>query len=166
MINDLSETLRALLTQTGPPPELSAADISFERPIETFKPEWTTVNAFLYELRENHDLRSNGKEATLSLACSYLITAWPAESTEPALKEQQLLGQALQVLSGHRVIPASLLKGSLVGRSPPPMLQILPPDAIKNASEFWTALGNKFRLSFSVTVTIALPVDQRAETPP
>jgi hypothetical protein len=164
MINDLSETLRAVLTQSGLPAELSAADISFERPVETFKPEWTTVNAFLYELRENHDLRSNGN-ATLSLACTYLITAWPSESTEPALREQQLLGQALQVLSGYRVIPANLLKGSLVGRSPPPQLQILPPDAIKNSSEFWTALGNKFRLSFSVTITIAFAIEHPAETP-
>jgi hypothetical protein len=164
MINDLSKTLRAVLTQSGLPPELSTADISFERPVETFKPEWTTVNAFLYELRENHDLRSNGN-ATLSLACTYLITAWPSESTEPALREQQLLGQALQVLSGYRVIPANLLQGSLVGRNPPPQLQILPPDAIRNSSEFWTALGNKLRLSFSVTITIALAVEHPAATP-
>lgn len=158
MINDLSETLRALLTQPGLRAPLGGADISFERPIETFKPQRTTVDAFLYELEENPHVRTN--DDALSLACTYLITAWPTESTEPALREQLLLSQVIQLLTSHQAIPANFLKGSLVGRAPLPQMLVLPRDALGNSSEFWTALGNKLRLSFSVTITIALPASQ------
>src|SRR5713101_5966928 len=59
MIRDLSATLDALLTQPGIPPELGAAQIIFDRPTEPFTPPQTTVDLFLYDIRENVELRSN-----------------------------------------------------------------------------------------------------------
>lgn len=158
MINDLSESLRALLTQPGLPGELAAAHIVFDRPSEPFNPAQTTIDLFAYQLREDHNVRSAlpGSGRTLRIACSYLITAWPVGGTEPALKEQQLLGEVLQVLSNYPLIPASFLRGSLVGQDPPQMI-MLHPDALGNMSEFWTSLGNKLRPSLSVTVTISIP---------
>ena len=53
MIDDLSESLRALLTQPGLPPKLAGAQIVFDRPAETFNPTQTTLNLFLYDLRDS-----------------------------------------------------------------------------------------------------------------
>jgi hypothetical protein len=163
MINDLSESLRALLTQPGLPSELAAAQIVFDRPSESFNPPQTTIDLFAYELREDHNVRpvlpGSGGRRTLRIACSYLITAWPIGGSELALKEQQLLGEVLQVFSAYPVIPATFLRGALVGQDPPQIV-VLHPDALGNMSEFWTSLGNKLRPSLSVTATIAVPAFQ------
>jgi Pvc16 N-terminal domain len=166
MISDLSETLRAILTQPGLPAALAAAQIAFDRPTEPFNPTQTTLDLFLYEIRENHELRADprvpspgggsAETAPMSLACSYLVTAWPVGGPELALQEHNLLGETLQVLAGYPVIPAALLQGSLAAQRPLPQMLVLHPDAIKNTSEFWTALGSKLRPSLSVTVTIAV----------
>ncbi len=62
MIRDLSETLRAMLDDPALAnlyPELAAAQILFDQPTEQFKPSQTTLNLFLYDVRENMELRSN-----------------------------------------------------------------------------------------------------------
>jgi len=170
MIQDLSKTLKAILTQPGLPPELAAAQIVFDQPSEMFHPNQTTLNVFLYDLREDLDLRNNeplvtrgnGQATTtpppLRLACTYLVTAWAVGGTEPALQEHQLLSEVLQVLSRYPTVPPSFLQGSLAGQAPPLPMIALHPDALKNISEFWTSLGNRLRPSLSVTITIAMPV--------
>ncbi len=174
MIGDLSETLRAILTQPGVPQELAAAHIVFERPSDSFNPTQTTVDLFLYDLRENLDLRpspptapagSGQSRPVLSLACTYLITAWPVGGTELALQEQQILGAVLQVLASYPAIPAKFLRGGLVGQEPLPQMLVIQPDAVKNTSEFWASLGNKLRASLSVTVTFTVPAFQARSEP-
>jgi hypothetical protein len=171
MIDGLSNTLNSILTQAGLPSELSGAYISFAR-LEEFKPSQTTVNLFLYDIRENLELRSNeptiervdGHAIThrspLRVACSYLITTWPmgVSGEAASLLEQRLLGQVLQVLSRYPTIPKDFLKGSLVDQELPLPMVTAVVDSQKNMSEFWTALGSKLRPSLTVTVTIALPV--------
>jgi hypothetical protein len=171
MIRDLSETLRAILDDPGLAvsfPELEAAQVVFDPPVESFNPAQTTVNLFLYDIRENTQLRSNEPEVTrhnglatiqrppMRVACSYLVTAWPVGGTEPVLQEHQLLGQTLLVLSRYPTIPAAFLKGQLTGQAPSLPMMVAKSDGIKDPSEFWTALGNKLRPSISVTVTISL----------
>ncbi len=170
MIQDVSQTLRAILTQPGVPPELAQALIAFDRPSDPYSPTQTTINLFLYDLRENLELRNNEPIMTTSagqasiatapirLACTYLVTAWPVGGTDIALREQQLLSEVLQVLSKYPLIPASFLQGSLAAQDPPLPLVALHPDALKNISEFWTSLGNKLKPSLSVTVTVSMPV--------
>ena len=168
MIKDLSESIRALLTQPGLPPALAAAQIAFERPAESFNPTQTTLDLFLFDLRENrhhrnapatpgHTTLGPASRPPLMLACSYLITAWCVGGAEIALQEQQLLGETLQVLTASPVLPAAMLRGALAGQTPLPELLLQPPDALMNSSEFWSALGNKLRPALSVTVTIAVP---------
>src|SRR6266550_4331337 len=98
MIQDLSQTLRTLLTKAA---ELSSplkgAQIVFDRPSDSFAPQQTTVDLFLYDVRENAELRSNEPTITrsngqatvtpppLRIACSYLVTAWPSGTGEVAL---------------------------------------------------------------------------------
>jgi uncharacterized protein DUF4255 len=163
MIKDLSESMRALLTRPGLPPGLAAAQIAFERPAENFNPTQTTLDLFLFDLRENRHHRNApaapgpADRSPMMLACSYLITAWCVGGAEIALQEQQLLGETLQVLTTSRVLPAATLRGALAGQTPLPELLLQPPDALMNSSEFWSALGNKLRPALSVTVTIAVP---------
>ena len=109
MIQDLSQTLRAILTQPGLPTDLSAAQIVFDRPADTFNPSQTSVDLFLYDLRENLELRANDSTLThangqvtivpppLRLACTYLVTAWPVGAGESALRE-------------HHTVPAGALR--------------------------------------------------------
>src|SRR6266852_2742383 len=161
MIRDLSATLDALLTQPGIPPELGAAQIIFDRPTEPFTPPLTTVDLFLYDIRENVELRSNEllyrrplnqqflevEPPPMRVACSYLVTAWPVGGTELALQEHRLLSQVLQLFSGLPTIPSTFLQGSLQGQEPPLPMVTAVVDQQKNLSEFWTAIGCKLRAS-------------------
>src|SRR2546426_4907251 len=173
MIRDLSLTLQAILEDPALNtsfPELTAAQIVFDRPVETFNPTQTTIDLFLYDIRENMELRSNEptmrrlngqvelQRPPLRVACSYLITAWPIGGTDLALQEHRLLSQVLQVLSPYRKIPAPFLRGQLVGQEPPLPLLIAQTDGLKEPAEFWTAIGNKLRPSLTVTVTIGMEV--------
>ncbi|WHZ21111.1 MAG: hypothetical protein OJF47_000223 [Nitrospira sp.] len=173
MIDDLSKTLKAVLHDPAFAiqfPELAGAEILFDRPVDPFTPAQSTVDVFLYDLRENLDLRLNEPTATrvnnqvvthpaaLRLACSYLVTAWPVGGNDLPLQEQKLLAQVLRVLSRYPTIPASFLQGSLVGQDPPLPMVTLHPDALKNLAEFWSSLGCKLKASLTVTVTISVPV--------
>jgi hypothetical protein len=130
MLRDLSETLQAILDDENlrkPFPELFAAQIAFERPSEQFNPTQTTLNLFLFDIRENTELRTNERiverrngEARVArppkrIDCSYLLTAWAAGGTGPmlVLEEHGLIGQALQVLARYPTIPGEFLQGSL-----------------------------------------------------
>lgn len=168
MIRDLSQTLETILTQPGLPAELAAARIMFDRPIEQFNPQQTTIDLFLYDIRENLELRDNAPEITrtngqatirrppLRVACTYLVTAWPIGGTETVLQEHRLLSQVLQVLSRYPTIPEPFLQGSLRGQEPPLPILISSADGLKNPAEFWTALNSPLRASLAITVTIAM----------
>lgn len=171
MIRDLSLTLRSLLDDPALAsvfPELAAAQIVFDRPAEPFSPAQTTVNLFLYDIRENLELRSsepllerrNGEAIIhpppLRVACAYLITAWPVGGTELPLQEHRLLSQTLQVLFRYPTIPAAFLQGSLAGQQPPLPMLTAQADGLKDPADFWAAIGNKLRPSITVAATLAM----------
>lgn len=173
MIDDLSRTLKAVLHDpsfAAAFPELNGAEIVFDRPLDPFTPPNTTVDVFLYDLRENLELRLNevttsrvGDQivthpAVLRLACSYLVTAWPVGGADLPLQEHKLLTQVLCVLSRYPILPSTFLQGKLVGQDPPLPMVTLHPDALKNLAEFWSSLGSKLKPSLTVTVTISVPV--------
>lgn len=158
-------------------PALSNAAIKIDRPVENYEGDASgTVNLFLFDIRENLELRSNEPvikrgdgEVTLSrpprrVSCSYLVTAWfGGAEKDRELKEQGLLSQTLQVLSRFSTIPNDLLWGSLKDQQPPPPMVTLGADGLKNPSEFWTALGGRLRPAFTVTVTISVPTSDPGE---
>jgi hypothetical protein len=173
MIRDLSATLQAILSDpllASSFPELSRAVIAFDRPDDSFKPTQTTIDLFLFDVRENLELRSNEPKVTrlngqaviqpapLRVACTYLITAWPVGGTDLVLQEHRLLAQVLQVLSKYPTIPAPFLKGKLVGQEPVLPMMATHPEELKNPAEFWAAIGNRMRASVTVTVTIGMEV--------
>ena len=186
MLANLSETLRFLMRSEGEasdPKLLQDVEVSFERPSEGFAPTPATIDLFLYELREETELRTNEPEFVynttdgrvqirrppLRMDCSYLLTAWPAAGQpNAALEELRLLGEAVQVLARHETIPSEYLQGSIKSMEPPPRVQIAmgSTERGRGLAELWTALGNKLKPSLLVRVTIAVdtnPVPAKAE---
>lgn len=175
MIDDLSLSLRALLQQPGGPHELTEAHVVFDHPNETFKPSEPTLDLFLYDLRENVELRSAAPQAQprdgdrfalqrapLRLVCSYLLTAWPSGGGELALLEQRMLGQALVVLRRQATLPAALLQGRLKNQ-PLPIPLAVAQAGPKDPHEFWSAIGNRLRPSLGLTATLSIEADDSAE---
>lgn len=172
MIRDLSQTLRSLLTQPGVPAELAAAQIVFDRPTDQFNPTQATVDLFLYDIRENLELRDNEahlerqngqvtiRRPPLRVDCSYLVTAWSAgvSGDELALQEHRLLSQVLQIFCRYSTIPNQFLLGSLANQEPPLPMVTAQASGLKEPAEFWTSLGTQLRASIGVRVTIGIPI--------
>ena len=169
-------------------PYLAEAKIEFIRPVKDYAPKPPqTVCLFLYDIRENRDLRSNEpsrvnrtgqptiERPPLRVDCSYLVTAWPTEGASAngkdvdqetardlVLLEQLLLSEVLQVLARYSVIPSELLQGKLANPEqeyPPPMITARA-EGLNNISEFWTAIGSNLRPSLSVKATISMQASE------
>ena len=187
MIDDLDRTVEVLLEQELPPelvsPEATTqVTISFATPDDQFPPTSVTLPAidlFLYDVRENIELRSNEwvlerqsdgtaikKRPPVRVECSYLVTAWASESsTTPALDEHHLLGEVLKVLLRHPTIPAAVLQGSLQGQDPPLPAITLQPGRLQSLGEFWQALGGKPKAALNYTVTFGAEIHRAVEAP-
>lgn len=176
MIRDLDETLRELLEQQAPPgSELAGADISFDVPDGDWRSSLQnlTVNCYLYDLRENRDLRTTEpvrqrdlqsgrviyRPAPVRIDCAYCITAWSPAGDESVLDEHRLLGQVLMVLLRNRTIPPGVLQGSLTAQMAPYPTVIAATDGMKNLPEFWGALDQQLKPSLSYVVTLAAMLD-------
>lgn len=182
MIDDLDRTLEELLKRELPPTLVSQVTLSFAAPDDQFPPASVTLPAidlFLYDLRENRELRSNewlverqtGGTVThnrppVRVDCSYLITAWPsASSTTPAQDEHRLLGEVLKVLLRHPTIPAEVLQGSLRGQELPLPASVLQQSQLQSMAEFWQALGGKPKAALNYSVTIGVNPFEAIEAP-
>lgn len=180
MINALDETLKALLRRDLPSALVDQVQISFATPDDEFPPQSVTLPAidlFLYDLRENHELRSNEayverrsdgtaiqKRPPIRVDFSYLVTAWPSESVpDPAQDEHRLLGEVMRVLLRHRTIPEEVLQGVLKGQNPPLPVSSLQPGRLQSLGEFWQALGGKPKAALNYQVTLSVEVAEPKE---
>lgn len=180
MFDDLDDTLEAILNDAAAPIELRNAAVSFETPDRTFTPAQTTVNLFLYEVKENRELRDPvpitefvggnfiRRRPPLRVDCLYLVTAWSSQmGAARVAEEHRLLAQALLWLSRFPTIPEGFLLGSLADQPFPPPTLVAQMNSEKNVGEFWTALGSPPRPGFYVVVTIAMDLAvQVSEGPP
>jgi hypothetical protein len=161
MLDDLDRTLRAVIGALVT--DLPADHLHFEPPDADFTPVVPAVNLFLYDVRENRQLRSNDWEldrpgngqvtrrrAPRRVDCSYLITAWAGDP----LSEHLLLGRVLRALLGSPVIAGDAPQGELAGQQLPTSL--LQPTLLQGIGEFWQAMGNKPRAAVHLTVTVAI----------
>ncbi|MFI8234991.1 Pvc16 family protein [Streptomyces sp. NPDC085900] len=181
MFQDLDATLMAMLSAPAAPPEVRAADVSFDTPDKAFNPTQTTVDLFLHEVQENRELRNQAplvdktddgfvtRHRPLRVDCTYLVTAWSTQSAGlKAAEEHRLLGLVLLWLSRFEVVEEPFLRGDL---AMPPQLYKLPVSVAQTkegqgTSQFWTALGVPPRPAFSLTVTIGLlPFDEAVPDP-
>jgi hypothetical protein len=182
MIKDLDETIAALLRRDLPPALVGQVQISFATPDDQFPPQSVTLPAidlFLYDVRENLELRSNEvylerrsngtairTQPLVRVDFSYLVTAWPSESVpDPAEDEHHLLGEVMRVLLRYQTIPADMLQGVLVGQQLPLPVGSLQPGRLQSLGEFWQALGGKPKAALNYQVTLAVDVTAPQEVP-
>ncbi len=182
MIDDLDKTLETLLKRELPASLVSQVTISFATPDAQFPPQSVTlpaINFFLYDVRENRDLRtnewlvdrvSNGtvakRRAPVRIDCAYLITTWASASApNPAQDEHHMLGEVMKVLLRYATIPMNVLQGSLGGQQPELPTSALQANNLQSLGEFWQALGGKPRTALSYTVTISVDLYEAVEGP-
>jgi hypothetical protein len=180
MFQDLDATLAALLDA-----ELSVENVavSFAAPDDQFPPSGVSLPAiafFLYDVRENQELRPNRwelerepngmvtrKRPPVRVDCSYLMTAWPSPSApDPAQDEHRLLGEVLKVLLRYPKIPEAYLRGELVGQDPPMPARIIAEAQLHSLGEFWQAMGGKPKATLHYAVTVSVDVFEPTEVGP
>ena len=177
MFHDLDATVAALLDA-----ELSVENVavSFAAPDDQFPPSGVSLPAiafFLYDVRENQELRPNRwelerepngmvtrKRPPVRVDCSYLITAWPSPSApDPARDEHRLLGEVLKVLLRYPRIPEAYLRGELVGQEPPLPAKVIAEAQLHSLGEFWQAMGGRPKATLHYAVTLSVDVFEPAE---
>lgn len=163
MLKALDRTLKNLLREKL---ELEDQEVSFAAPDDVFGAGAKGLNLFLYDVRENTELRASDWEtaevegrpvkrrAPRRIDCSYLITAWALEAED----QHSLLGEAIIALLRERPIPAALIPEGAQFRREPLPTTILHPGNLQSIGEFWQAMGNKPRAAINLTVTIAVEV--------
>ena len=182
MINALDETLKALLKRELPTALAEQVQISFATPDGQFPPQSVTlpaVDLFLYDVRENIELRSNEvyierrgdgtatrMRAPMRVDFSYLITAWPSESVpDPSEDEHRMLGEVMRALLRYRTLPEETLRGELKGQSPALPVSSLQAGRLQSLGEFWQALGGKPKVALNYQVTVSVDVDGESQVP-
>jgi len=175
VIQDLDETIAALLRRDLPAALGEQVQISFATPDDQFPSQSVTLPAidlFLYDVRENLELRTNDVSierrgdgtATLTRApvrvdFSYLITAWPSQSVpDPAEDEHRLLGEVMRVLLRYRTLPEEVLQGELRGQTPAQPVSTLQPGRLQSMGEFWQAVGGKPKATLNYQITLSVDV--------
>ena len=175
MFADLDETIRQLLIKKVPL-DLTEVDVSFEAPDR----EWSgrlsrpTVNCFLYDVRENLDLRqtdfdlqkkngvSTSKRLPVRIDATYQITVW-ARAPED---EHRLLWRVLVALFRNPILGDDLLQGQLKEQMfPIRTVVVQPSQARANPAELWQALDNRIRPALTYTVTVSLDLDMEFTAP-
>lgn len=173
MFADLDETIRQLLIKEVPL-DLSEVDVSFDAPDRDWSGRLSrpTINCFLYDIRENLDLRavdfetmrSNGKATSTTkrvparVDATYQITIW-ARAPED---EHHLLWRVLVVLFRNPVLTENILQGSLKNQLfATPTKVIQPNQARANPAELWQSIDNRIRPALTYTVTV--PLDPEIE---
>jgi hypothetical protein len=165
MIEDLDATLKELLVQKVPiNPTL--VEIDFELPGKDWSNSLTkpAINLYLYDVRENHELRSNERYRTRTgdfvnepppparVDFSYIISAWASEVVD----EHRLLGRVLGTLLRYPSLPTEVLKGSMQAQPFPLRAWISQPERTPNAWDFWGNLDGRLKAGISFVVTLAI----------
>ncbi|MFC7388218.1 Pvc16 family protein [Sphaerisporangium rhizosphaerae] len=181
MFHDLDATLGALLGRSPATEmaELRGAQVSFEAPDRGFTPGQPTVDLFLYEVRENRELRhpvpvverhGDGyvrRRPAVRADCSYIVTAWGGGGVGDVrvAAEHRLFGQALTWLSRFPRIPAEALRGGLSNPEYPLPTMVAQLDPNQNAGDFWAAMGVPPRPAFQLLVTVELAMGAGLDGP-
>jgi hypothetical protein len=149
-----------------------------------------SLNVYLFDLRENRQLRSNERERRfvgndafetpppLRLDCHYLVSAWspvlPSPATEPVLDEHALLAEAAQALSqADPLDPAQLCAATRPGLPaipvPAPLadelfpLTLLPVEGFPKLGEFWGAMGQNPRWKPCIYAVVTVPLKEASQ---
>lgn len=172
MIQFVDLTVETLLRRELPALLTTQVAVSFEPPDNEFpgqKVKVPAIDLFLYDIRENRDLRSSEwiverrnhqtvekRMAPVRVDFSYLITAWPSkELAKPTHDEHLMLGAVMIALLRYPTIPADILAEGLDDDELP--TSTLQPGRLQSLAEFWQALGGKPKTALNYVVTVAIP---------
>ncbi|ANW22561.1 DUF4255 domain-containing protein (plasmid) [Streptomyces clavuligerus] len=169
MIHEMDEALRRLL-RGGALPE-GTGEVAFDAPTRDWaaRRNAPTVNAYLYDIREDVARRERGARAERDergvvvrqrqpmrwYRLSYLVTAW---TTRPE-DEHRLLSGVLATLLPHETLPAGSVPAALSEyRIPIPLTVAVPPAESRSLADIWSALGGELKPSLDVVITTPFPV--------
>ena len=178
MISDIDETVKELIIK-----ELSELGLSspqqYEISFDTPDREWEqrisklTINLYLYDLAENHDLRDHeplrqyhpDRKVTIRMPparfdCKYLVTIWSATQPVDTAQEHLLLGQVLWALFRNAIIPKDFWSGYLQHIDfdfKIPTFTTQPNEELSVLGQFWSSLENRWKASFNYVVSV--PID-------
>jgi hypothetical protein len=168
MLDALDESIKAVFREIGGL-DADEVDVAFDAPDR----EWAarvgkpTVNCYLYDIRENLDLRGtewtverladgrtvSKRQAPRRFDLSYVCTAWTADVED----EHRLIWRVLATMIRCPEIPRRLLKGNLADLSWPVITEVAQPDGLlRDPADVWSALDNRIRPSINVVVTLPL----------
>ena len=171
MISDLDETIKQVLIKMGQI-DHGEIEISFDPPDR----EWSaslgskpTVNLYLYDVRENHELRgtewsvektgnnlATRRKNAKRINLSYLVTVWTKDTGD----QHNLLWRVLLTLMRYPILPQDLLVGQLKQQEYPVITYTAQPDGLfGNPADFWAALDNQIKPSFNYVVTMPMDMD-------
>jgi hypothetical protein len=173
MFHDVDATLKELLVQKVPI-DLTAIDVRFEVPTKEWAQSVTrpTINLFLYDIRENNELRSSERQLSRQASvgvetrsparvdATYLISAWTTDVAD----EHQLLGALLKTLLAYPIVPEEVLKGAMANQAFPLRGWIAQPEKTPNAWDFWGALDGRLKGALSYVVTVSVDAFKATET--
>lgn len=167
MIADIDKALREFLYKDIPLRK-NEVEISFDQP----KREWSarltkpTINLYLFDLKENVDLRGSEQWARKDLEnglvelrrnpvrvdLEYLITAW----TKEVVDEHQLLSNVLVLLLRTPILSDDFMPDHLKNPSVPIRLEAVQSDVLANPSTLWNTLDNVFKPGIRLKVTLSI----------
>ncbi len=166
MIHDVDETLRAMIDRLML--DGSDVEVSLEAPTRDWsvRQNKPTINAFLYDIREDLSRRDvapiairndagtviRRKAPPRRFRLSYLLTAW----TQRPEDEHRLLSSLLSTFLAFDQIPGGddgYLVGSLLEAPVPTLLTLaLPPPQDRSLSDIWSALGGELKPSLDLVI--------------
>ena len=172
MINDLDETIKELLRQKYliPESQTEQIDILFKRPDKEWEQTVTkpTINIFLYDIRENLELRINERHlsrdgttgkiqyAATRIDFTYLISVWSKAEAAEVEEEHKILGKVLSTLLSYPNLPQEVLQGEIARQPEPPRAWIAQPEDTPKTWEFWGS--NEWRLKASISYRVTLHI--------
>lgn len=165
----LDDSLKELL-RLGIP--LDEDKIHFDIAAEQSPTPDKAVNLFLYDVRENRDLRSNEWQVErrsgmvtkqpppVRVDCSYLITA----SAGDTQSEHDLLGLVMETLLRYPTLPDAILQGKLANQPLP--TSSLGSGKLQSVGEYWQTIGGKPKATLHYTVTLSVQAQEPIEVGP
>lgn len=173
MFADLDESIRTLLVERG---NLNSGeiDIAFELPSRDWAASISkpTINLYMYDLRENMQLRNptawnvrRGPDNTaiksrpdIRLDLSYNITAFANSVGD----EHRLLARLLVTLLQNPGLPDDVLQGLVVGQEIPTTVA-QESQVFQTPADFWGSIDNDIRPSIDYRLTVNLDLTQEIE---
>ena len=159
-IRTVDEGLVRLLETKIPLPR-TVADISFAPPTLGWAASVSrpTVNLFLYEVKPSErpgqaivrrlspDGRAQRRMPSPVLEMNYLVSVWAADP----LTEHQLLGDVINLLVAHPILPDECLPGDATS----PVQLIFGGDDANPMRDIWRAAGGQQKASFTLSAVAA-----------